>query len=127
MKWVNFRNHQLVPMIALKRFDQDMSLNVEYYRSNLLDPFGYPKSKKQKQKEEAFVNLKAAFLKEDLSLKGYLYAVASQIEPTEYLNERVCGEALGWLGECGGVDFWMMITLLHKVIKVMLRQVLTVI
>ena len=28
-------------------------------------------------------------------MNEYLFAVASQIEPTEYLNERICGEALG--------------------------------
>ena len=27
-----------------------------------------------------------------------------QIEPTEYLNEKICGEVLGGLGEGGGVD-----------------------
>ena len=43
---------------ALKRFDQEMSLQVEYYKKNPLDPFGYPKYSKQKQKEEAFINLK---------------------------------------------------------------------
>jgi len=89
---------------ALKRFDQEMSLQVEYFKKNPLDPFGYPKSSKQKQKEEAFINLKAAFLKEELSLKDYLFAVASQIEPTQYLNEPLCGEILGGLGEGGGTD-----------------------
>ena len=28
-------------------------------------------------------------------MNEYLFAVASQIEPSEYLNERICGEALG--------------------------------
>jgi hypothetical protein len=74
-----------------------MSLQVEYYKKNPLDHFGYGKHSKQKQKEEAFINLKSAFDKEDLSLKEYLFAVASQIEPTEYLNEPVCGGVLGGL------------------------------
>ena len=62
-----------------------------------MDPFGYPKSEKQKQNEEAFINLKEAFLNEDLNLNEHLFAAASQIEPTEYLNERICGEDLGGL------------------------------
>ena len=66
-----------------------------YFKKNPLDPLGYHKSKKQKQKEEAFINLKEAYLNEDLNLNEYLFVVASQIEPTEYLNERICGEALG--------------------------------
>ncbi len=83
---------------ALKRFDQEMSLQVEYYKRNPLDPFGYPKSSKQKQKEEAFINLKNAYEKEELTLEEYIFAVASQIEPTQYLNEPLCGEVLGGLG-----------------------------
>jgi hypothetical protein len=87
---------------ALKRFDQEMSLQVEYFKKNPLNPYGYPKSAKQKQKEEAFTNLKSAFAKEEISLKLYMFSVASQIEPTEYLNEPICGEVLGGLGQ--GVD-----------------------
>ena len=33
-----------------------------------------------------------------------MFAVASQIEPTQYLNEPLCGEVLGGLGEGGGID-----------------------
>ena len=29
---------------ALKRFDQEMSLQVEYFKKNPLNPYGYPKS-----------------------------------------------------------------------------------
>ena len=47
--------------------------------------------------ESGSINLKfkEAFLNEDLNLNEYLFAVASQIDLTEYLNERICGEVLG--------------------------------
>ena len=35
--------------------------------------------------------------------KKFQFVVASQIEPKEYLKERVFGEAFGGLGECGAV------------------------
>jgi hypothetical protein len=59
-------------MVHSLSFDQEMSLQLEYYKRNTIDPFGYPKSSKQKQKEEAFIKPKNAYEKEELTLEEYI-------------------------------------------------------
>ena len=54
----------------------NMSLQVEWIKTNPINPHGYDKTPAQRLKKETFKNLKEAYLVERLTLKEYLIVIA---------------------------------------------------
>ena len=68
--------------------DQSVSLQIIAYRKNPVD-YGsrWSKSKVQRESEEKFLKLKAAYIAKSLELYDYLYAVAANVELTMFIDE----------------------------------------
>ena len=75
----------------------NMSLQVEW-KAIPINPRGYGKTPAQRLKEEIWWILR----KKWLTLEDYLISIACGIEPTQHLNEAICDDVLGGLGEAGG-------------------------
>ena len=69
-----------------------MSLQVNEYRQNPLNPSKAKKSSKKMREEEIFLDLNNAFIAGQLNLNDYMYAIAANIEFTEYLDQTFEGE-----------------------------------
>jgi hypothetical protein len=68
--------------------DQSVSLQIIAYRKNPVD-YGsrWAKSKAQRESEEKFLKLKAAYIAKSLELYDYLFAVAANVELTMFIDE----------------------------------------
>ena len=73
----------------LQRIDTAMSLQVNEYRQNPLNPSKCKKSSKKLREEAIFIDLKNAFIAGELNLNDYMYAIAANIEFTEY-SRNIC-------------------------------------
>jgi len=74
--------------VHIQGVDQSVSLQIIAYRKNPVD-YGsrWAKSKAQRESEEKFLKLKAAYIAKSLELYDYLYAVAANVELTMFIDE----------------------------------------
>ena len=63
-------------------------MQVNEYRQNPLNPSKCKKSSKKLREEAILIDLKKAFRAGELNLNDYMYAIAANIEFTEYLQIR---------------------------------------